>query len=81
MINQIYPPEQRLNKANASNTEAPFCVYMYLFLMTLFQQTFMTSSMILTQCIFLFWLVMFPVVPLMGFTFHNLLGLLECADL
>ena len=24
MINQIYPPEQRLNKANASNTEAPF---------------------------------------------------------
>ena len=24
MVNQIYPPELQLNKANASDTEAPF---------------------------------------------------------
>ena len=24
MVNQIYPPEQQLNKANISDTEAPF---------------------------------------------------------
>ena len=24
MVNQLYPPEQKLNKANTSDTEAPF---------------------------------------------------------
>ena len=38
MVNQIYPPELQLNKANASDTEAPYWIYIYLFLMALFQQ-------------------------------------------
>ena len=38
MVNQIYPPELQLNKANASATEVPFWIYIYLFLMDLFRQ-------------------------------------------
>ena len=38
MVNQIYPPELQLNKANASDTEAPYWIYIYLFLIALFQQ-------------------------------------------
>ena len=29
MVNQIYPPELQLNKAHASDTEAP-CLYLHL---------------------------------------------------
>ena len=36
MVNQIYPPELQLNKANTSDTEAHFWIYISLFLMTLF---------------------------------------------
>ena len=35
MVNQIYPPELHLNKANTSDTEAPFWIYIYLFLTVL----------------------------------------------
>ena len=35
MVNQIYPPELQLNKANTSDTEAPF-LDLRLFLMLLF---------------------------------------------
>ena len=31
-VNQIYPSELQLNKANTSDTEAPFWIYIYLFL-------------------------------------------------
>ena len=31
MVNQIYPPELKLNKDNASDTEAPFSNYIFLF--------------------------------------------------
>ena len=31
MVGRIYPPELQLNKANASDTEAPFFIYIYLF--------------------------------------------------
>ena len=36
MVDQIYPPEQKLNKANTSDTEVPFLNYIYLFLTVLF---------------------------------------------
>ena len=29
IVNQIYPPEQQLNKANTSDTEAHFWIYIY----------------------------------------------------
>ena len=40
MCNQIHPPDYRyqFNKANALVTEAPFWIYIYLFLMVLFIQ-------------------------------------------
>ena len=38
MVNQIYPPELQLNKANTSDTEAHFWIYIYLFLMLFFLQ-------------------------------------------
>ena len=31
MVNQIYPSELQLNKANTSDTEAPFWIYISLF--------------------------------------------------
>ena len=31
MVNQIYPPELQLNKANTLDTESPFRIYIYLF--------------------------------------------------
>ena len=47
MVNQIYPPGLQLNKANTSDTEAPFFgfTYIYLFLMVLFPQKFMIKAM------------------------------------
>ena len=36
MVNQIYPPELQLNKANTSDTEAPFLSYISLFQTALF---------------------------------------------
>ena len=48
MVNYIYPPELQLNKANTSDTEAPFLVlYIYLFLMVLFPPKFMINAMTL----------------------------------
>ena len=44
--------------------------------MVLFHLRFMISA---KNLIFPFLMGMFPVVPLMGYTFHSLLGLLECA--
>ena len=35
-VNQIYPTALKLNKANTSDTEAPFWIYICLFLMILF---------------------------------------------
>ena len=36
IVNQIYPPELKLNKANTSDTEFHFWIYIYPFLMGLF---------------------------------------------
>ena len=46
MVNQIYPPELQLNKANTSDTEPPFWIYNYLFL-TLFPPKFIVNMMTL----------------------------------
>ena len=47
MVNQLYPPELQLNKANASDTEAPFRIYICLFLTALFRPKFMINVMTL----------------------------------
>ena len=36
MVNQVYPPELQLNKGNTSDIEAPFFIYICLFLAVLF---------------------------------------------
>ena len=61
----------------------PFWIYICLFLMALFQQTFIYDKrdhfdVDIVNISFLDSDVP-PVVPLIGFTFHNLLGLLEFA--
>ena len=43
-VNQIYPPELQLNKANTSDTDAPFWIYIYLFLTVLFPPKFMINA-------------------------------------
>ena len=47
MVNRIYPPELKINKANSSDTEAPFGIYIYLLLMVLFPPNFMINAMTL----------------------------------
>ena len=47
MVNQIYPPELQLNKANTSDTEAPFWIYICLFLTALFHPKFIINVMTL----------------------------------
>ena len=82
MVNQIYPPELQLNKANISDTEAPF-----LDLNLSVANGFVSSEIYDKRDDFdfdivnfpFFWMVTFPVVLLMVFTFRNLLGLLESA--
>ena len=81
MANQIYPPELQLNKVNASDAEVPF-LDLHLSVSNGFVSTKnydkrddFDSDIVNVP----FWMVMSPVVPLMGFAFHNLLGLLECA--
>ena len=82
MVNQIYPPEQQLNKAYASETIAPFWIYNYLFQTVFFPFKSYDKhddfDFNIVNFPFQVWKVMFPVVPFMGYTFHNLLGLLEC---
>ena len=80
MVNRIYPPELQLNKANTSDTEAPF-----LDLHLSISNGFVSSEIYNTRddfdfdiVNFHFWMVTFPVLPLTGFTFLNLFGLLEC---
>ena len=47
MVKQIYPAELQLNKANTSDTEAPFWIYICLFLTALFHPKFMINVMTL----------------------------------
>ena len=80
MVNRIYPSELQLNKANTSDTEAPF-LELHLFISNRF-----VSSKIYDKrddfdfdiVNFPFWMETFHFLPLTGFTFLNLFGLLEC---
>ena len=81
LIFQIYPPELQLNKANISDTEAPF-----LDLHLSVANGFVSSKIYDKRDDFDFDIVNFPflmvtflVVLLMVYTFRNLLGLLESA--
>ena len=82
MVNQIYPPELQLNKANISDTEAPF-----LDLHLSVANGFVSSKIYDKRDDFDFDVVNFPfflmvtflVMLLMVYTFRNLLGLLESA--
>ena len=47
MVNQIHPPELQFNKANTSDTEAFFWIYIYLFLTVLFPPKFMINAITL----------------------------------
>ena len=76
MVNQIYTPEVQLDKTNASDPKPFFDLHLSLS-DGLCQQNILTSAMILILS-----LVNCPFLDgdvLMGLTFHNLLGLLECA--
>ena len=75
MVNRIYPPELQLNKANTSDIEAPF-----LDLHLSFSNGFVSSKIYDKRDDFDFDIVNFTffVLPLTGFTFLNLFGLLEC---
>ena len=78
MVNRIYPPELQLNKANTSDTEASF-----LDLHLSISNGFVSSKIYDKRDDFYFDIVNFPfldgdvpVLPLTGFTFLNLFGLL-----
>ena len=80
MVNRIYPPELQLNKANTSDTEAPF-----LDLHLSISYGFVSSKIYDKRDDFDFDIVNFPfldgdvpVLPLTGFIFLSLFGLLEC---
>ena len=47
IVNHFYAPVLQLNKANTSDTEAPCCIYIFLFLMVLFPPKFMTNAITL----------------------------------
>ena len=47
MVNQIYPPELQLNNANTSDAQAPFLIYICLFLTAFFYPKFMINVMTL----------------------------------
>ena len=81
MVNQIYPPELQLNKANITDTEAPF-----LDLHLSVANGFVSSKIYDKRddfdfdiINFRFWMVSFLVVLLTVYTILNLLGLLEFA--
>ena len=81
MVNQIYPPEQQLNKANTKDCQAPF-----LDLHLSFANGFVSSKIYDKQddfdfdiVTFRFWMVTFLGMLLMVYIFCNLLGSLESA--
>ena len=73
LISQIYPSGVQLNKANSSETEAPFLHLHLLFQMGLFHAKFMINAMILmlTLLTFLTWIGMFLVEHPTMFIFRN----------
>ena len=47
MVNHIYPSELQLNKANVSDTEAYFFIYIYVYRMVLLRLNFLISGITL----------------------------------
>ena len=47
MVDRIYPTELQLNRANSSNTEAPFWIWTYVYLMVQFPPKLMINGTIL----------------------------------
>ena len=47
MIDPIYPAERQFNKANFSDSEVPFWIWIYQYLMVRFQLKFMLNRTIL----------------------------------
>ena len=47
IVVRIYPTELQLNRANSSDTEAPFLIWIYVYLMVQFPPKFMTNGAIL----------------------------------
>ena len=47
MVDRIYPTELQLNSANSSDTEAPFWIWIYVYLMVQFPPKFMINGTIL----------------------------------
>ena len=81
MVNQIYPPELQLNKANTTDTKAPF-----LDIDLSIANGFVTYKIYDERDVFdfdmvnfPFWMVTFLAVLRMVYTFRNLLGLQESA--
>ena len=75
MVDRIYPTELQLNRANSSDTEALFWIWIYVYLIVKFPPKFMINGtiLILIQSISLFWMPMSPGVPHMDYTYLNLL--------
>ena len=73
MINQIYPPELQLNKANTSDTKAPFLDF-HLSI----SNGFVSSKFMINTTKLLFGMTMLHVSPLMECIFLNSKDLLEC---
>ena len=71
MVSQMY----LLNKANASDTDAPF-LNIHLSISNGFDLSKIYKKLgdfDFDKVIFPFWIVMFPVVPLMGYTFSQII--------
>ena len=77
MVNQIYPPESQLNKANTSETEAPF-LDLYLSISNGFLSFKIYGNFDFDIGIVFFWMAMFHVVSFIGCIFRYSYDLLEC---
>ena len=80
MVGRICPPEKQLNKANASDAEAPFldvhlCISNGFVVSKIYDKRNEFDFAIVN---FPFWMGTFPVLPLAMLTFLNLFDLLEC---
>ena len=79
-VNQNYPHELQLNKANTSDNEAPFWIYIYLFLTVLSPQKCMINAITLNLILqtFHFLMAMFHEVPLKEYIFLNIITYKIC---
>ena len=75
MMGWIYPSELQINKANASDIEAPIFLSTFIYSKRI---CFIQNLWSARWLIFPFWMGTFSVLPLTVFTFLNLFDLLEC---